>query len=77
MCWTRKKEYFASLLCGNKIIQNSLQIDATHLYDNDLLLRQETQKRLRDLKADIITIKKNIELMSITQRMHFYWICSK
>ena len=36
----------------------TLKIDATPLYDNDLLLRQETQKRLHVLEADIITIKK-------------------
>ena len=32
-------------LFRDKIIQNCLKIDATQLYDNDLLLRQETQKK--------------------------------
>ena len=52
------KKYFALLLFGDKIIQNYLKIDATHLYDNDLLLRQETQKRLHVLEAEINTIKE-------------------
>ena len=44
-----------------KIIQNCLKIDATHLYGNNLLLRQETKKkRLNVLEADIITIKKTL-----------------
>ena len=30
----------------DKIIPNCLKINATHEYDNDLLLRQETQKKL-------------------------------
>ena len=33
-------------LFGDKIIQNCLKIDATHPYDNDLLLRQETQNKI-------------------------------
>ena len=40
-------------------------------YDNDILLRQETQKRLHVLDADIITIKKYIHFMSLAQWMHF------
>ena len=31
---------------GDKIIKNCLKIDATYYYDNDLLLRQETQKKI-------------------------------
>ena len=46
------------LLFGDKIIQNCLEIDAIHSYDNDLLLRQKTQKMLHLLEADIITMKK-------------------
>ena len=38
---------------------------------------QETQKRLHVLEADIIAIKKKIDLMSLAQRMHFYRKCSK
>ena len=44
-------------LFEDKIIPNCLKIDATYLYDSNLLLRQETQKkRLHVLEADIITI---------------------
>ena len=52
--------------------------DATHYYDNDLLLRQEIQKRSLVLEADMITIKNNnIDLMSVAQRMYFSGTCSK
>ena len=41
----KREKYFGSLLIWRyKIIQNCLKIDATHKYDNDLLLRQETKK---------------------------------
>ena len=46
MPWTREGKYFASLLIRRKIIENCLKIDATHWYANDLLLRQETQKKI-------------------------------
>ena len=42
---TREEKYFASLF-GDKIIENCLKIDANQLYDNDLLLRQETEKKI-------------------------------
>ena len=46
MHWTKEKK---SILChnlfGDKIIQNCLKIDATHQYESDLLLRQETKKK--------------------------------
>ena len=54
MSWTREEKYFSFLFIWRKIIQKCLKIDATHLYDNDLLLRQETQKILHVLEADII-----------------------
>ena len=54
----RGKNILHHYLFGDKTIQNCLKIDATHLYDNDLLLTQETQKRLHILEADIMTIKK-------------------
>ena len=41
MLWIREEKY----LFGDKIIQNCLKIYATHLYDNNLLLRQETKKK--------------------------------
>ena len=50
-----RKNIFRQYLFGDKILQNCLQIDATHLYDNDLLPRQETQK----LK------KNNIDLLCL------------
>ena len=67
----KEEKYFCHFLFGDKIIQNCLKIDATHLYDDDLLLRQEAQKRLHVLEDDIIIIKKNIDFMSLPERMHF------
>ena len=32
---------------------------------------KKLNKRLQVLEADILTIKKNIDLMSLAQRMHF------
>ena len=40
----RGKNILHHYLFGDKTIQNCLKIDATHWYDNDLLLTQETQK---------------------------------
>ena len=37
----------------------------------DLLTKQETQKRLPVPEADIMTIKNDIDLMSVVHRMHF------
>ena len=39
-----RKNILRHNLFGDKIIQNCLKIDATHMH-NELLLRQETQKR--------------------------------
>ena len=45
--WRREEKYFVLLLIwSEKIISNCLKIDAIHEYDNDLLLRQETQKKI-------------------------------
>ena len=45
MSWTREEKIFCvTTQLENKIIQNCLKADATHYCDNDLLLRQETQK---------------------------------
>ena len=44
MPWTREENILRHYLFGDKILENCLKIDATHLYDNDLLLRQETKK---------------------------------
>ena len=38
---------------------------------------KKLKKGLHVLKADIITFDKNIDLMSLAQRMHFYRMCSK
>ena len=57
MLWTREEKIFCvTTYLETKIIQNYLKIDATHLYHYDLLLRQETQKRLHVLEADMIII---------------------
>ena len=69
--WTRKKNILRHYLFGDKILQNCLKIDETHLYDNGLLLRLETQKRLHVMEANVITITKNIDLMSLAERIHF------
>ena len=46
--------------------------------DNDSLLRQETHKMLHVLEADMIIIKRNIDLMSLVRRIHFFYrTCSK
>ena len=46
------KEYiFGHHLSGDKTIQNCLQIDATHQYDNDLLLRQEIPKKIACIRS--------------------------
>ena len=62
MPWKREENILSHFLLGDKIIKNCLKTDAAHQYDNDLLLRQETKKkkRLHDLKADTITIKKTL-----------------
>ena len=57
MLWTGEGKIFCvNIHLETKIIPNCLKIDATHHYDNDLLLKQETKKGLYVLKADIITI---------------------
>ena len=71
----RGKTILSHYLFGDKIIQNCLKIDATHYYNNDLVLKQETQKRLHILEVDMITIKKT--LMSLAQGVLFYKTCSK
>ena len=40
-----KKKYLRHYLFEDQIIQNCPEIDATHYYDNDLLLRKETQEK--------------------------------
>ena len=46
MPWTREKNILCPYLFGDKIIRNCLKIDAIHYYDDDLLLRQETQEKI-------------------------------
>ena len=41
-----RKNICRHYLFGDKIIQNSLKTDATHYYDNNLLLWQETHKKI-------------------------------
>ena len=45
MPWAWEKNIFRRYLFGDQIIQICLKIDATYWYDNDFLLRQETQKK--------------------------------
>ena len=65
MPWTRDKNILPHYSFRDKFIPSCLNIDATHKYENDLLLRQETEK------------KRNIDFISLAQRMHFYRTCSK
>ena len=47
MPWTgEEKNWRLFSYLGTKIIQNGFKIDPTQLYDNDLSLRQETQKKI-------------------------------
>ena len=46
MPWTREEKYFASLLIWRQNPLKFSQNKCNHLYDNDLLLRQETQKKV-------------------------------
>ena len=45
MLWTREDNTLRHYLFGDKILQNCLKIDATNYYEDNLLLRQETQKK--------------------------------
>ena len=51
-------------LFWDKLIQNCLQWDTVHLCDNDLSLRQATNKSLHVLEAVILIIKKKTTLIS-------------
>ena len=42
----RKRNILRHYKFEDKTTQNCLKIDATHLYDKDLLLRQETKKKI-------------------------------
>ena len=46
MPWAQEENILRHYLFGDNIIQNCLKIDAIHSYDNDLVLRQETQKKI-------------------------------
>ena len=46
MPFYKGEKYFMLLPFLRKIIQICLKIDATHYYDDDLLLRQEIQKKI-------------------------------
>ena len=56
-----RKNILHHYLFGYKIIETCLELGATHSFDNDLLLRQETKKKLHVLKVNIITIKIYID----------------
>ena len=49
MPWTREENILRHNLFGDRIIENCLKMDSTNKYDNDLLLRQDTKKRLHFL----------------------------
>ena len=67
----RGKNIVRHYLLRDKLIQNCLKIDATHLYGNDLLLKQETKKI-----AYPGSWYNNNE-KTLDKRMHFYRTCSK
>ena len=81
MPWTKEENILCHLLLKDKIFQNCLKIDATHLYDKDLLLWQETKKKkLHVLQVNIIKIiKKTTTLIwcLLLKRCIFYRKYSK
>ena len=66
----KRKNILHNYLFGYKIIEKCLKIDAAYYYD-DNLLKQEIRKRFNVLEADIKTIKKTIDLVSLAQTKHF------
>ena len=70
MPWTREENILCHTLSGDKFIQNCFKIDAIHIYDHYLLLREETKKIYHYVGAKY-QLKKNIEFMSLAHRMHF------
>ena len=77
MPWTREENIFRHNLFGEKIIQNCHKIDASHWYNNDLLLRQETQKSLHILEADMINLKKRKFSFDVFCLKMDFWTSSK
>ena len=72
----RGKIFCVTTYLDTKSFKTILKIDATQFCYKDFLLRQETQKRVHVLEADIITIKKsNIDLM--LKGCIFNWTCTK
>ena len=72
MTWTREENYFASQLLWR---QNHSELSQNRCSPIFMIMIYNWDKKLKKwlpiLKADIITIKKNIDLMSLAQRMHF------
>ena len=69
----RKKIFCVTTSLETKLLK-TLKIDATHFYDNDLLLRQENWKKIVCLKSWYNNyLKKNIDLMSLAQRTCSKW----
>ena len=72
MPWTREEKYFTSLLIWrqnhSKLSQN---ICKPLIWKWFIIETRNSKKRLPVLEVDIITIKKNINLMSLVQRMYF------
>ena len=69
---TREKNILLHCVLRDKIIQNCLKIDTTHLYNNDLLLRQKHKKiECLGLWYNNKKKKKDIDMMYPSQRMHF------
>ena len=71
MPWTREEKFLSHNLFGDKIIQNCLKIDASYYYDNDLLLRQDTQKKCAYPGIWCNNNWKKKRLMFLAQRMNF------
>ena len=46
MSWSREENILPHNLFEDQIIQNCPKIEATNLFDNDLLLKQKTQKEI-------------------------------
>ena len=53
MHWTKEESIFRHYLFGDKIIQNCFKTDATHWYDNNVLQRQETEKKKKKVPCPL------------------------
>ena len=59
MSWTRREKFNVTTYLETKPFKPISKIDATNLYDNNVLLRQETLKNsLHTMEANMLTVIK-------------------